>query len=107
MASYRAKHVQPQTIGMIPRNGYVNETRFSPDSIRWLDFVAYKQGLRIQHALNNTGERKIAGVSVDGYCEETKTVFQYHVSIHLLIAYIFHLYITDMDFFRFFFVVFF
>lgn len=64
---------------MVPVHGYVNRTNFSPDSIRWLDYVASSQNLRIQHALIGKGEWKIAGVSVDGFCEETNTVYQYQV----------------------------
>lgn len=81
MATYRSKHIQPDTIAMVPLHGYINRTNYSPDSIRWLDFVAFSQGLPIQHALNNTGERKIAGISVDGFCPETNTVYQYQVII--------------------------
>lgn len=79
MATYRSDHIQPETIAMVPVHGYTSKTNFSPDSIRWLDFVAFSQGLHIQHALNGTGERKIAGVSVDGFCESTNTVYQYQV----------------------------
>lgn len=79
MATYRSNHIQPNTIAMVPVHGYVNRTNFSPDSIRWLDYIASSQNLRIQHALNGKGEWKIAGVSVDGFCEETNTVYQYQV----------------------------
>ncbi|XP_054706741.1 uncharacterized protein LOC129216552 [Uloborus diversus] len=65
---------------MVPVNGYVNNTNFSADSIRWLDFVSETTGQQIQHALNAKGEKKIAGISVDGFCEATKTVYQYHVN---------------------------
>ncbi|GFR34105.1 uncharacterized protein TNCT_314611 [Trichonephila clavata] len=62
---------------MVPVQGYCNSTHFSRDSIRWLDFVARTEGHRILHALNGTGEPKIAGYSVDGFCKETNTVYQY------------------------------
>ncbi|XP_042906126.2 uncharacterized protein [Parasteatoda tepidariorum] len=32
----------------------------------------------IEHALSNKGEVKIGGMSVDGLCRETKTIYQYH-----------------------------
>ncbi|XP_035230817.1 uncharacterized protein LOC118202735 [Stegodyphus dumicola] len=67
MATYRIGHIQPDTIAMVPTHGYINLTHYSPDSIRWLDFVAYSEGLKIQHALNGSGEHKIAGISVDGF----------------------------------------
>ncbi|GFR08218.1 uncharacterized protein TNCT_640001 [Trichonephila clavata] len=67
---------------MVPVQGYCNSTHFSRDSIRWLDFVAHTEGHRILHALNGTGESKIAGCSVDGFCKETNTVYQYQGCFH-------------------------
>ncbi|GFR30973.1 uncharacterized protein TNCT_147391 [Trichonephila clavata] len=67
---------------MVPVQGYCNSTNFSRDSIRWLDFVAPTEGHRILHALNGTGEPKIAGYSVDGFCKETNTVYQYQGCFH-------------------------
>ncbi len=80
MATYRSGHIQPDKIAMVPTHGYINETNYSPDSIRWLDFVALQQGIRIQHALNDAGEQKIAGISLDGFCADKNTIYQYHVS---------------------------
>ena len=80
MAVFRSLHIQNNTIGMVPVHGYSNNTNYSVDAIRWLDFLANKRGLDIKHALNGYGEKKVGGISVDGYCDETKTVFQYHVS---------------------------
>ena len=80
MATYRSKHIQNDTIGMIPVGGYVSLVNFSPDCIRWLDFVASTEGIRILHALNGRGETKIGNDYVDGFCRETRTIYQYHVS---------------------------
>ncbi|XP_035234161.1 uncharacterized protein LOC118205994 [Stegodyphus dumicola] len=77
MATYRSGHIQPDTIAMVPTHGYINSTNYSPDSIRWLDFVAASEGLQIQHALNGSGEHRVAGISVDGFCQETQTVYQF------------------------------
>ncbi|GFT51110.1 uncharacterized protein TNCV_4817121 [Trichonephila clavipes] len=80
VAVYRSDHIKPKPIAMIPVQGYCNCNNFSPDSIRWLDFVAHTEGHRILHALNGTGEPKISGYSVDEFCKETNTVYQYQVS---------------------------
>lgn len=80
MAFFRSKHIKQNTIAMVPVRGYLNSTNYSPDCIRWLDFVAFSEGTFIQHALNANGEKKISDVSVDGYCEATKTIYQFHVS---------------------------
>ncbi|XP_035204371.1 uncharacterized protein LOC118179300 [Stegodyphus dumicola] len=75
MATYRSGHIQPNTIAMVPTRGYVNSTNYSPDSIRW--FVAASEGIALQHALNGSGEHRIAGISVDGFCQATQTVYQF------------------------------
>lgn len=79
MAAYRFKHLRKSSIAMVPVRGYVNRTNYSVDAIRWLDFIATKEDIFIEHALNGYGERKFDGISVDGFCEETNTVYQYHV----------------------------
>ncbi|GIY80454.1 DNA-directed DNA polymerase, partial [Caerostris extrusa] len=43
MAVFRSLHVTPNTIAMVPIHGYVNHIRYSPDSIRWLDFVSHNE----------------------------------------------------------------
>lgn len=100
MATFRSGHIKSLTIAMVPVHGYVNRTNFSPDSIRWLDFVAHKEGLHIQHALNDAGEQKISGVSVDGFCRENKTIYQFQVkkyffffSQHIIIIIFFNIFL--------------
>ncbi|XP_054711127.1 uncharacterized protein LOC129220719 [Uloborus diversus] len=34
MAIYRSSHIQPNTIAMVPTNGYLNRTKYSADAIR-------------------------------------------------------------------------
>ncbi|GFU31440.1 uncharacterized protein NPIL_147201 [Nephila pilipes] len=82
MAVYRSGHIKQKTIAMIPVQGYCNSTNFSRDSIRWLDFIAHTEGHQILHALNGVGEQKIARLSVDGFCKETNTVYQYQGCFH-------------------------
>nr|XP_042912704.1 uncharacterized protein LOC122272779 [Parasteatoda tepidariorum] len=40
--------------------------------------MAADQDLQIDHALNGRGEVKIEGMSVDGFCRRTNTVYQFH-----------------------------
>ena len=48
-------------------------------AIKWLEWEAKKRGIHIHHArCGHGGERQILGARVDGYHEETKTVFQFH-----------------------------
>ena len=81
MAVYRGFHIKQNQIPMVPVHGYVNSTNFSVDSIRWLDFLSMKEGVKILHALNGIGEKKIGPYSVDGFCEANNTVYEYHVSM--------------------------
>lgn len=83
MAYFRSVHIQLETIATIPTNGYVNNTNYSMDSIRWLDFMAESENIQIQHALNGRGEIKVGGKSVDGFCSQTNTIYQFHVSSHI------------------------
>lgn len=64
---------------MIPQNGYVTGN-YSKDSIRWLDYMSDQENICIFHAQNGNGEVTICGAKVDGFCEETNTIYQYHVS---------------------------
>ena len=71
----------------MPTSSYTQrlvENEFKPKSsikmaIEWLQWVAYKERIHIQHQLNNTekstGDRKIA---VDGFNVETQNVYQFH-----------------------------
>lgn len=51
---------------------------FSKEAIKWLDHETAKTGKKIQHAKNG-GEFLIPGTQyhVDGYCEETNTVYEF------------------------------
>ena len=60
------------------------ENEFKPKgsikmAIEWLEWVAYKERIRIRHQLNNTekriGDRKLP---VDGFHAQTQTVYQFH-----------------------------
>ncbi|GBM31280.1 hypothetical protein AVEN_91282-1 [Araneus ventricosus] len=78
MATYRSKRLEKETIAMVPVREYKNYTNFSPDAMRWLDFIATKENIFIEHTLNRKGERKIDDITVEGFCEETNTVHQFH-----------------------------
>ena len=43
----------------------------------WLDTVSAESGHHIKH-MRNSREKRIAGLSVDGWCPATKTVYQFH-----------------------------
>jgi G:T-mismatch repair DNA endonuclease (very short patch repair protein) len=64
-------------IAKVPPSGYNDQ--YSEASIQWLEWMACKKNVKIQHALN-IGEKSLPGTryKLDGYCEETNTAYEYH-----------------------------
>jgi hypothetical protein len=51
---------------------------YSKISIEWINCISEKENIHIQCATND-GEYKIEGIGkVDGYCQETNTVYEFH-----------------------------
>lgn len=52
-------------------------------SIRWLDYIAKIENIKIQHGMNE-GEYKLPDLDlkVDGYCYETNTVYEFHGCVY-------------------------
>lgn len=51
---------------------------YSQAALKWLAFVEKRDGIKIQHALEG-GEKMLQGVGkVDGWCEDSKKVFEFH-----------------------------
>ena len=59
------------------KNNYKKETRYSQESIQWLEHVMRSEGVSIRHA-ENGGEVRVDNFSVDGYDESTRTVYEYY-----------------------------
>ena len=72
---FRNSYLKPNTIGIIPPNGYQPQRKYSNKAIKWLSWVASQEGIRIQHARNG-GEVKIGPYFVDGHHKESKTVYR-------------------------------
>lgn len=53
--------------------------KFSYKAISWMDMISAQENIFIQHALDG-GEFVIPelGISVDGYCSESNTVYEFH-----------------------------
>ncbi|KAK5645174.1 hypothetical protein RI129_006475 [Pyrocoelia pectoralis] len=74
---FRRKFLQPDTIGVIPKGGYRRADNQSLVGIQWLVWEEDTRGIKIQHA-GRQRELKINGMRVDGYCEESRTVFEFY-----------------------------
>ncbi len=59
------------------------ESNCSKAQIDWLEYIAVREGIHIQHAMNG-GEFKIPGSRylADGYCPVMNLVFEYHGSVY-------------------------
>ena len=60
------------------RNNYRKETRYSRESIQWLEHVMRTENVSIRHADSCGGEVRIDNYSVDGYDKSTRTVYEYY-----------------------------
>ena len=72
----RRNFLEPETIAIIPPQGYGPGQNFSRESIRRLNYEALKDNV-IHHAMNG-GEVPVQGrVTVDGICFETRKIYSY------------------------------
>ena len=53
------------------------KTKTSNKAVKWLSWVAETEEIDIEHAKNG-GERRVGSYSLDGYCEETHTAYEFH-----------------------------
>ena len=52
------------------------KTKQSNDAVTWLSYISEKEDLYIKH-VRNGGEKRFERYSLDGYCEETHTAYEY------------------------------
>lgn len=71
MAIYRSKYIKEDTIAVVDEP---IQEKYSKQSISWLNSLGNPN---IKHALNG-GEQIICGAKVDGFDENSNTVYQYH-----------------------------
>ena len=64
------------SIAIIPPEGYHNQKNYSIKAVRWIQSEAKTRDIEIKHALNG-GEQRINGHYVDGYHEDSRTVFEF------------------------------
>lgn len=74
---FRSCIMRPGTIGIVPLGGYVPKDSSVPES-SWLDYVEKSQGISLKRQF------RIGPYRVDGYHEETKTVYEFLGKLKLL-----------------------
>ena len=75
MQVYRAKFLQKDTIALLPQH-QVLKRKQSHEALQWLSYTAEKEEIRMQHDRNG-GDKRVGPYSLDGYCEETHTAYEY------------------------------
>ena len=75
MQVYRTKFLTKDTIALLPQHQELKRKQ-SHEALQWLSYTADKEGIRIQHHRNG-GEKRVGRYSLDGYCEETHTAYEY------------------------------
>ena len=75
MQVYRTKFLKKDTIALLPQYQQLKRKQ-SHEALQWLSYTAEKEGIRMQHDRNG-GEKRVGRYSLDGYCEETHTAYEY------------------------------
>ena len=72
---YLTKFLKKDTIAVFNNHRQL-KTKQSNDAVTWLSYIAEKEDLYIKH-VRNGGEKRFQRYSLDGYCEETHTAYEY------------------------------
>jgi hypothetical protein len=75
----RRLFLKPNAIGLIPKGGYSGNVNNSKKAIMWLMYKKQTDSCNIFHGRNGGEYRlpKLPRLSVDGYCPETKKVYEF------------------------------
>ena len=75
---FRRNHMTPDTLGNIPGFGLNPHQNTSIVCQTWLNFLQSLQPEIIQNAGNEFGEKRWQNYLFDGFCQNTKTIFEFH-----------------------------
>ena len=74
---WRTKFLKENTVALIPLRALQRNRPQSKEALEWLEWEASESNRNIRHRFNE-GERQIGRFFVDGFCEETHTVYEYY-----------------------------
>ena len=72
---YRTNFLKKDTIGIFSHDRQL-KTNQSNAAVKWLSHIMEKEDIHIQH-VRNGGEKRFGNYSLDGYCEETHTAYEF------------------------------
>ena len=72
---YCTKFLEKDTIAIFSHGRQLKANQ-SVTALKWLSYISEKEGIFIQH-VKNGGEKRVGNYSLDGYCEETHTAYEF------------------------------
>ena len=72
---YRTKFLKEDTIAIFSHARQLKANQ-SAEAIKWLSYISEKEDIHIQH-VKNGGENRVGNYSLDGYCEEMHTAYEF------------------------------
>ena len=72
---YRTNFLKKDTIAIFNHDRQL-KIKQSNVAVKWLSYISEKEDLYIQH-VRNGGEKRFSNYSLDGYCEETLTAYEF------------------------------
>ena len=73
---YCTNYLVENTIGVFSDEQRL-KTKTSNKAVKWLSWVAETEEIDIEHARNG-GEKRVGGYSLDGFCQERNTAYEFH-----------------------------
>ena len=80
----RKRFLKTNTIVLIPSGGYIGKVNYSNKAIMWLVYREQTDDCSIRHARNGREYRppELPGLNMDGFCAETRTVYEFFGSLY-------------------------
>ena len=72
---YRTNFLKKDTIAVFPPDQYL-KTKQSNIAVKWLSYIMEENNIHIDH-VRNGGEKRVGKYSLDGYCEERHTAYEF------------------------------
>ena len=72
---YRTNFLEKDTIAIFSHARQLKANQ-SNTAVKWLSYISEKEGICIQH-VRNGGEKRVGNYSLDGYCQERHTAYEF------------------------------